>query len=321
MTYSDVVNASTVLGYKWTEPNRWRKQSSVWAGLYESRTFGGDVRNRGTNVSGWTRFPDDWFLSASLDLTARTMNTRRTRGGPLTVEEPAWGFTTHLDTNDGKRLFYCGGFSVSGSPATGSRYWSVAPRLVWKPASSLSLEVRPSLERSVEDAQYVTRAAAPGEVPADLGGMRYVFARLDQTTVSAGIRFNVCLTPNLSLETYVQPLLSAGRYRDFKELARSRSYEFRHYGSSYDPATGTVTPAGGTPFAVGDPEFNFKSLRGNAVLRWEYRPGSVLYFVWTQERTDQEDIGDLRFGPSSRRLFDAQASDIFLVKATYHLNL
>jgi len=57
------------------------------------------------------------------------------------------------------------------------------------------------------------------------------------------------------------------------------------------------------------------------VLRWEYRPGSVLYFVWTQQRTDAEALGDLRFGHSVRRLFDAQAEDVFLVKATCHLEL
>ena len=88
------------------------------------------------------------------------------------------------------------------------------------------------------------------------------------------------------------------------------------------PASGVVTPAGGgTPFELSDPTFNVKSLRGNAVLRWEYRPGSVLYLVWTQERTDSQDVGDLRFGPSTRRLFDARANNIFLVKATYYLSL
>jgi len=134
----------------------------------------------------------------------------------------------------------------------------------------------------------------------------------------------VSLTPNLSLQTFIQPLISAGTYTDFKELARSRSYDFVHYGrtpgTSY--ADGVVTPAdGGTPFELADPDFNFKSLRGNAVLRWEYRPGSVLYVAWTQERTDYEALGDLRFGPATRRLLDAQANDIFLVKATYYLNL
>jgi hypothetical protein len=205
-------------------------------------------------------------------------------------------------------------------------YWSLYPSVEWKPAPNFTLSVGPGLDRALEDAQYVKQVAAPGEVPADFGGRRYVFARLDQTTVSANLRLDVSFTRNLTLQTYVQPLIAAGSYADFKELARAGSYEFIHYGldngSTYDPATGIVDPGGGgTPFRLRDPSFNIKSLRGNAVLRWEYRPGSVLYFVWTQEREDFEPAGDLRFGPATRRLLDAQASDIFLVKATYHLNL
>jgi len=196
----------------------------------------------------------------------------------------------------------------------------------WKPASNFTLSVGPGLDRAIEDAQYVTKVAAPGEVPADFGGLRYVFARMDQTTLSANIRLDVSFTRNLTLQTYLQPLISAGRYGDFKELARSGSYDFvlygRDNGTTFDPATGIVDPGGGgTPFALPDPSFNFKSLRGNAVLRWEYRPGSVLYLVWTQERADYEGMGGLRLGPSTRRLLDAPANDIFIVKATYHLSL
>jgi hypothetical protein len=322
MSYADLLNAHTVVGYQWTKPGPWFKQAHTWVAGGESRDWGGHTVYRRTMVEGWARFPNDWSMTLDGKYSARMLNARRTRGGPLTAQPPALDLISHLDTNDGKKLFHCWNFTLSHTPVTGSNYWGLTPRLVWKPTSALSLEVSAPLEKSIEDAQYVTTVAAPGEVPADFGGMRYVFARLDQTTVSAGIRFNVCVTPNLSLQTYVQPLISAGRYTDFKELARSRSYDFIHYGSSYDPTSGMVTPVGGgTPFALGDPSFNFKSLRGNAMLRWEYRPGSVLYFVWTQDRTDQEAIGDLDFGPSARRLFDAQANDILLVKATYHLNL
>jgi hypothetical protein len=150
-------------------------------------------------------------------------------------------------------------------------------------------------------------------VPANFGGLHYVFARLDQTTVLANIRLNVSLTPNLSLQTYLQPLISAGRYTDFKELARARSYDFIHYASADEAPVNEGEPP--------DPSFNIKSLRGNAVLRWEYRPGSVLYFVWTQLREDFEPQGELRFGPSMRRLLDAEADDVFMVKATYYLDL
>src|SRR5439155_24423077 len=91
-----------------------------------------------------------------------------------------------------------------------------------------------------------------------------VFASLRQTELSAGVRLNWSYSPTLSLQLYAQPLISAGKYDDFRRPARPRSYDFDSTAAPYNP------------------DFNFKSLRGNAVLRWEYLPGSTLYFVWTQ---------------------------------------
>jgi len=158
-----------------------------------------------------------------------------------------------------------------------------------------------------------------------------VFGVLNQTELSAGIRLNWTYTPKLSLQLYAQPLISAGRYGSYRELARPRSADFTHYGvdngstiayvdstKSYEVDPDGAGPA--QPFSFGKPDFNFRSLRGNAVLRWEYMPGSTLYFVWTQSRSDFEDVGNFRFGPSMRRMFDAPAENIFMIKATYWWN-
>jgi hypothetical protein len=321
---ADVINLHVGGGYKWTTPNKWRKYGEVLGSLFQSRDFGGNVTWEGVWSAASVTTPNDWNYYVNLALNPEAMSDRRTRGGPRMATLGQREISLGVSTNAGKRLYYEFNLYANTAPGGASHYLSVAPCVEWKPASNVSVSVGPSFDHAVEDAMYVTKVAAPGEVPADFGGQRYVFARLDQTEIAARIRLNVSLTPNLSLQTFIQPLISAGTYTDFKELARSRSYDFVHYGrtpgTSY--ADGVVTPAdGGTPFELADPDFNFKSLRGNAVLRWEYRPGSVLYVAWTQERTDYEALGDLRFGPATRRLLDAQANDIFLVKATYYLNL
>ena len=63
------------------------------------------------------------------------------------------------------------------------------------------------------------------------------------------------------------------------------------------------------------------SLRGNAVLRWEYLPGSVIFFVWTQSRADVEDNGNVKFGDSINKLVDLQPDNIIMVKFTYWFNM
>jgi hypothetical protein len=321
---ADVINLHMGGGYKWTKPNQWRKYSDVLACLFQSRDFGGNVTSGGIWSAADLTMPNDWSFYVNAGLYPGALSDRRTRGGPQMATQAQSEISLGVATNASGRLYYEFNLYANSSLDGASKSLSVAPSVEWKPASNISVSVGPSLDHAVQDAMYVTQVAAPGEVPADFGGQRYVFARLDQTEIAARIRLNVSFTPTLSLQTFIQPLISAGTYGDFKELARSRSYDFVHYGqtpgTSY--ADGVVTPAnGGTPFGLSDPDFNFKSLRGNAVLRWEYRPGSVLYVAWTQERTDYELLGDLRFGPSTRRLLDAQANDIFLVKATYYLNL
>ena len=322
--YADLVNAHVMTGYKWTKANRWQTDSRLAGYAATNWDFGGERVWSEVGGLGHVTFVGNRSLDTEVDWFPEATANRQTRGGPRMLCRAGGAACLNYGTDENRRFSSSSSVNWQGTPGTGSYDWSVTPSLAWRPSPRFYLSLGPSLERNVADAQYVTSVAAPGEVPADFGGRRYVFARLDQTTVAASIRLNVTFTPDLSLQTYIQPFISAGRYSDFKELARAGTYDFIRYGeapgSSY--ADGAVTPAGGgTPFPLGDPSFNFKSLRGNAVLRWEYRPGSALYLVWTQERVDEEALGDLRFGPSTRRLFDARANDVFLVKATYYLDL
>jgi hypothetical protein len=165
-------------------------------------------------------------------------------------------------------------------------------------------------------------------------GKRYVFGRIDQRVLGSEIRLDWTFTPKLTLQAYLQPFLAVGHYDAFKELAAPKSYAYNVYGAAggastigYDEATDayTVDPdgAGGAsaPFTIGNPDFNYKSLRGTVVLRWEYRPGSLLYFVWTQNRADYANPGNLRIGRDLGDLFSAPGDNIFLLKVSYRWNL
>ena len=253
------------------------------------------------------------------------ISTRRTRGGPRMQIPSGEELFGELSSDDRRAVV----FGVSGGAGTfGGAYWNVGPTLEWKPATQVSLSFEPSIEWNRSDAQYVTTvddAAASATF-----GHRYVFAELEQTTVSGSFRINWIFTPRLSLELYAQPLIASGNYRGYKELARPRSYDFNRYGrngSTITPVTGpdgvvqqyTVDPTGsGTnTFAVPNLDFSFASLRGNAVLRWEYLTGSTLYLVWTQDRSDFEPAGDFRLGHSLSRLAQAHGNHIFAVKLSY----
>jgi hypothetical protein len=140
---------------------------------------------------------------------------------------------------------------------------------------------------------------------------------------------NLLLTPTVTLQMYLQPLLGAGRYWPLKELARPRTFDFSAYGEkigtiSYDPASALyLIDADGSgpsaPFTVDNLDFNEKTLRVQTVFRWEWRPGSRLYVVWSQQRYDDRDPGRFTFGRDARRIFTAPADDVLAVKLTYWL--
>jgi hypothetical protein len=191
----------------------------------------------------------------------------------------------------------------------------------------VSVRIEPEFEVSRIGAQYVH--AAEDATATSTFGSRYIFANLDQSTLSASLRLNWTFSPRLSLELFTQPLVSTGNYRRFKELSRPNSYAFRRFGSggsSITPVTdagGTVTAyevdpgTGAAPFTFDNPDFSLASLRGNAVLRWEYLAGSTLYLVWTQDRADEVIDGEFQFGRSLRRLVEARGNNIFAVKVSY----
>lgn len=322
---SDIINGHSGWGYKWTETTKRRKHQEVLGALFASYDFQGNPLWGGVFLSGFTEFINNYSWDYRVAYNPQTVSRSRTRGGPLTLNKPGYEVGTYFDTDGKAKRFYFLDAGTYVTPEAGSWNYYLYPGFEWKPVSNVYLRFGPGLERSVEDAQYVRTAADP--TATDTYGNRYVFGTLDQTQVSGNIRCNVSFTPNVSLQLFVQPLIARGDYHGFKALARQRSYDFLEFGeggSTWDEASGTADPDGAGPAApivLGNPDFNFKSLRGNAVFRWEYRPGSTLFLVWTQERAEEENVGQLNFNRSVRRLFDRQPEDIFLAKVTYYLGL
>ena len=319
---ADVVNGHAGLGYRWTKPTKHVKNHNVVGAAFGSRDFDGNVVDAGLYGEAFWWYTNNWVLDLSAAYNPETVNPRRGRGGPLMLNEPGYELGLFMDTDGSRVRYYYLNLHSYTQPEENSWSWSIAPGMTWKPVPNLLLSLGPSLGRSRDNAYYFTALDDPAATATF--GRRYLFAELEQTTLSAGIRLDISFTPRMSLQFYGQPLISTGEYGRIKELARPRSLDFIGPGAgawTCDPATGLFDPDGAGPEDAYSNDFNFKSLRGNAVFRWEYRPGSTLYLVWTQQRTDEQATGAFDLGPSFRRLVRADADNIFLAKVTCHLNL
>jgi hypothetical protein len=101
----------------------------------------------------------------------------------------------------------------------------------------------------------------------------------------------------------MQPFLTSGKYSNYKELARPKSFAF-------------------LPYPL-DRNFDFRiaSYKSNMVIRWEYRPGSTLYVVWTRTLRDYAPEGEFRLQDDLAGLFREAGNNVFMVKLNYWLNI
>jgi hypothetical protein len=183
-----------------------------------------------------------------------------------------------------------------GGDRFGSRYSGIDTNLTVRPTSYLSISGGPGWSFNVQDTQWVENTADG----------RYVFGRLDQTTVSWTTRVNYTITPDLSVQIYAAPFVSAGDYDRFKHLVDGRAPRYGDRYAAIDYA--------------GNPDFNYRSFRTTNVLRWEYKPGSALFVVWQQGREALLDSGRFAFGRDFGGAFSAPARNVFLVKWSYWIN-
>jgi hypothetical protein len=318
-------------GRTWTKPGKLFRYAEAGGAVFRTYDWDGNINWSGAFNFGYVRFLNYYWINWNLAWNPWTVDNRRTRGGPMVTLPPGYQFGVDLGSDSRKSLMLS--FGTFTYFRSGDDYdWSSYVNVQYRPKPNVAVTVGPNLYRGSNPRQYIdaftdTTGGAPNTYDA-----HYVFGRINQTELSAGIRLNWTYSPTLSLQLYAQPLISAGRYDQFRELARPRSNAYTQYGrdnsSTIDFVDSTnayeVDPDGlagpAEVLSFGKPDFNFKSLRGNAVLRWEYMPGSTLYFVWTQSREDFQDVGDFRLGSSMGRMLRAPAENIFMIKATYWWN-
>jgi len=297
MPRADVIGSNAWVQMRWEKPGRFVRTKNVNFNHWMSHNFDGDLISLGWNINSHWSFQNNWNGGFGVNANPRTFDDRRTRGGPGGDGNNSYSAWQYMST-DGRKPVRAGFEWSLGTDGHGDR-WGLYPSVTLKPTAALSTEFGISLNRNIEDAQWI------GNIERD-GRTRFVFGRLYQTTTSMTTRVNYTLTPNLSLQVYAQPFVSAGDYGDFRELINGRA---THYANRY------------AAFAYGaNPDFRFLSFRTTNVMRWEFKPGSTLFVVWQQGRENVLPDGSFRFGRDYGDVFSTPSTNTVLVKLAYWLN-
>lgn len=333
---ADRISFGSNLNYD--QPRQSARLRSWGVGISPSATwnFAGETQALELGVNGDFQLLSFHSFNARATRRFETWDDRFTRGGPNAISPAGYSASASMNS-DSRRMFSArlnGGF---GADDGGGWSRNISATITGRFKGIYEVQVGPEFRRQRTGAQYVTTVA---DALADHTYQnRYIFADLEQTTVSLTARLNATFTPDLTFELYAEPLLSSGDYGTLMELAAPRTFDFNRFGegasSIAKQADGRylIDPDGAGPaaeFHVRDADFNVRSLIGNAVLRWEWRPGSTLFLVWQQSRSGRltgnvgapglHPVGGFDLGHDAGALFDLRPDNIFQIKLNYWLN-
>ena len=325
---ADRLNGHIVLGYRWFEPDNIFRKKMIYVSHVRSYDFEGNLLNNFLWFNSSFTFMNYWTVGINGSYNFESLNRTATRGGPL-VTQPSGHQINFNVYSDGREKII---FDISTSYAAdklGGEFKSVGFNVQWKPNTQMNFSIGPELDLNDDNRMWVGNFNDPAAT--NTYGTRYVFATIAQKTLSANIRLNWTFTQTLSLQLFLQPLFAVGDYNKFKELALPRTTSLNEYGKngssiSYNTGDGvyTVDPDGNGPaqaFQFGNPNFNYKSLRGTAVLRWEVMPGSILYLVWSHDQSNLDDPGNFSLGRDWKNLFNSDGNNVLAVKFSYWLDI
>lgn len=308
------------LGYREEKPserlNSWRVNHNLWAW----GNFDGELGGFGGNVNGNLQLKNFWGGFAGAVVDVNRLDPGALRGGPALRVDPTIGGWGGFHSDGRKDV--SGWVEVNGGRTAADDSYRLQVN------TGLSTQLRSNVELAV-DASATWRRNGTQYVDAPVDAMaetHYLFATIEQRLLGLTVRGSWTFTPDLSLQVYAQPFLALGRYRGYKLAGDTRAGAYADRFDEYareqitqvDDTLGFDGDRDGVAdFVLGVPDFNYRALRSTVVLRWQYRPGSSAYLIWSQGRESSTLDRELRLGRDLEGMLDAAGTHVVLVKLNY----
>ena len=292
-------NRSQANGYAEVgQPDPWKALRRVWSwGSYsQSWTDEGLLIERAFETGVSFQLLNYWNFNGGTGRNGDVYDDLDTRGGPP-IFDPGNNFVFFNANSDSRkrwRLNFGGNRWKDAVGGSGGNQW-VGFNV--QPTDRIQASVSANYNAGTDSAQWIVNQDADGDGITD-----YVYGTLKRDVLDLTFRGTYAFNRDLTLQAYVQPFIAVGDYYDIRKLALPYSYLFSPVTISYDP------------------DFNTKSLRGNAVLRWEYVRGSTLFVVWDLSQADYARSGVFRPWSDIRTAFGAEATHTLMVKVSYWIN-
>ena len=297
-----------------------RPNANAWTGW----DFGGTHLFTGGNLSLYVEFKNMWWTNFGANYEGNSLSNTLLRGGPSMLSPSYYNWWFNLGSNSSKMVYASMWANHGKGNEESSDRWSAGFNLTAKPGQSFSATLSPSYSKNNNTLQYVTNIS---------DGDRYVLSQIDQQIVSMSLRLNYNITPDLTIQYWGQPFLAAMDYSKFKEVTDPRAEKLSDryhtlsgneivYNSNENRYYVDRDNDGTNEYDFENPDYNYDQFLSNLVVRWEFRPGSIVYLVWSQTRNYFDESGSFSLEQNLTNLYtEKKPYDVFLIKFTYRFGL
>ncbi|NWJ53036.1 MAG: hypothetical protein HXX14_19455 [Bacteroidetes bacterium] len=320
MSTSDIFKQTSSLSYFIVKPVSIFRTYNIGISQINNWDFGMHHLSSGGNLNINLGFLNKWTINNSLNYTSQALDTRILRGGYAMLVPSLWVNSFSVGTDPSKKTTFSLNTYVSASGNQSSRYYSVEPGVSIMPLNTLKFSMSVNYSSNKDNLQYVDTKSVGNE-------NRYILGKIDQHTLSATFRIDYNITPELSIQYYGSPFASVGKYSDFKVVTNPRDANYQNRFSLLSPvmnnSTYNVSENGSShiTYSFSNPDFNFDQFRSNFVFRWEYRPGSQIYFAWSQDRTEYITPGYNSVSDAIGNIKNIFPKSVFLIKLNYWFSI
>ncbi len=322
---ADEIRQFANVRYLFLKPTKLYRRANVFAEQFSTFDFEGNYNRIQYFLRGEINYTNNWWTEIGFGHKPRIFSNTILQGGPR------WRFSDEnfaflfFGSDRRKKFNFTVGYDGSRAKQNNFSFNRYVIRLRYQPINALSISLNPQFRQNPNKTQYVTEV--------DFNGTpRYITANIDQQTLSASIRLNYNINPNLTIQYYGEPFISRGRYKDFNYVNNPIAADLGERVTLYDQdqisfADGVYSvnedldDSGTIDYTFDNPDFAFVQFRSNLVLRWEYIPGSEIFLVWSQGVTGDGDPGEHLFRSLNNQILDQQPENTFLIKATYRFVL
>ncbi len=302
--HSDAIFQVFWASYRWSEPFSIFRNMQVNLNQWTGWDFGGNSNFYGGNVNMHMQFKNHWRLAGGTNLEGESVQNDMLRGGPSIKYPGSFNYWLSFGTDGRKKVQLNGnlGSNWGFENSRTSQWYGID--IVYRPFDALRVSLMPDLSISQRELQYMDTEEYNGED-------RYVFGKINQITTDLTLRLDYTITPNLTIQYYGSPFISAVNYSEPKYITDPNASNFAdRYSTDMSFSSEDYE---------NDYDFNFRQFRSNLVLRWEYRPGSLLYLVWTQSKTGSVEQGNFDMMDDMDALFNIHPYNVFLVKLSFRI--